>query len=241
MVITLQYINSIIEIPLENILFSEDMIREIDGAVINDLRESIKKHGLLQPILVRPLENTKFEIVFGHHRYLAVKGAGLKTISAQIKKMTKRESLLVSISENVQRLEMNPLKEGEIYSKLYHNYYGTTDQRVKHHGLKWLAEDIGKSVEYIRGRMSLYEKLVPELKSELRKNLTISSAISISKLPKKNQVIVFKEIERTKESLHKEYREKRKSMLGGYGGGSWSNNCQCPKCGGVHEKGRNYK
>jgi ParB family chromosome partitioning protein len=232
----------VIEISLEKIQFSKDMIREIDGTVINDLRESIKRHGVLQPILVRPLDNGTFEVVFGHHRVIAAKGAELKTIPAQIKTMSKKDSLLLSISENVQRLEMNPMKEGEVYSKLYHEYYGTTDQRVTHHGLKWLAEDVGKSVNYIRGRISLYEKLVPELKDELGKNLTISSAISISKLPKKSQVTVFKEIEYAKEGIKKEYREKKKNLLGGgYGAGSWSNYCTCPKCGGVHEKGRNYK
>lgn len=231
----------VMELPLEKIEFSKDMIREIDGTVINDLRESIKRHGVLQPILVRPLDNGKFEVVFGHHRVIASKGAELKTIPSQIKEMSQKDSLLLSISENVQRLEMNPMKEGEVYSKLYHNYYGTVDPRVTHHGLKWLAEDVGKSVNYIRGRISLYEKLVPELKSELGKNLTISSAISISKLPKKNQVVVFKEIERTKESIQKEYSEKKKSMFGSCGYSSWSNYCTCPKCGGVHEKGRKYK
>ena len=217
---------SIIEIPLSQIIPSKILIRDIEGDVVNDLRESIRQFGVLQPIMVRPVENGFFEIIFGNHRYFAAKGAGLKTIPAQVKQLSEEESILLGLSENIQRLQMNPLREGELYVKLSGSY-----------DLKTLSVKLGKSMSYLQGRIQLYKNLHTDLRKELGCRLTTSTAIQLCKLPKEKQVVVFQEVERTKESLENQFSLHNPSFGGGCG---WSDNCHCPKCGSVHVKGVNY-
>lgn len=219
----------IFEIPLNQIQPSQDLIRDMDGAILNDLRESIKVYGVLQPILVRPIPEkfNQFEIICGNHRFYAAKGACLKTIPARIKKVGKYDALLIAITENVQRLSMNPIREGELYSKL------PWDCKV-------LSEKLGKSVTYIRGRISLYKNLVPKLQDKVGEKLTLSSAVALSKIPRNKQIEVFEEIERTKNTIENEAMPKNPSY-GTYGDSGWSRFCICPKCGSKHEKGVSYE
>ncbi len=218
----------IYEIPLEYIQPPKELIRDIDGATLNDLRESIKIHGVLQPILLRPTSENQFEIICGNHRYLAAKGAELKTIPARIKKVTATDALVLAITENVQRLSMDPLREGELYSKLPWDY-------------KEITRRLGKSSTYIRHRIMLYKNLVPELKGKIGKTLTLSSAITLSKIQPRRQMSVYETIERTKKAIENEALPKHPSFgLGGYGTGSWASHCVCPECGSRHEKGRDY-
>lgn len=219
---------SIFQLPLNLIDPSPLPVRDIEGQTINDLRESIKTFGVLQPILVRP-KNGRYEIVFGNHRFYAAKGAGLTDIPAQVKPLKDSEALLLAVIENVQRLEMNPIKEGEVYNKLLDTSFFS---------VKDLANSLGKSVPYLKGRLSLYKNLCPDLKAKVGKKLTISAAIQISKLPRNQQKPLFDEIERTKENIEQKY--KPHSLAYGGGGGPWSKFCRCPKCGSTHEKGVNY-
>lgn len=216
---------TIYKLPLKLIDPSPLPIRDIEGGTVNDLRESIKNFGVLQPILVRPKDG-RYEIVFGNHRFYAAKVAGLTSIPAQVRPLDSGESLLLAVTENVQRLEMNPIKEGEVYNKLV-GLYSLSDLAIK----------LGKGKQYLRGRISLYKNLHSELKKEVGKKLTMSSAIQISKLPLGKQKEVFEEIERTKETLQNKYKDS--SLV--YGGGNgWADFCKCQKCGGVHRKGENY-
>ena len=220
--------NQVYEILLEHIVPSETLIREIDGATLNDLKESIRQFGVLQPILIRPLEtDNKFEIVFGNHRFYAVKLLGLKTIPAQIKKIGSVDSLLFGITENIQRLSMDAVREGELYSKI-----------LEETNIKFLSEKLGKSVRYIQGRISLYQNLNPDLKKELGNKLTIQCAIRLSSLPNEAQKIVFEEIEKNREMLESRYKPPRYGSGDGWGDYD-PNKCTCPKCGSKHIKGVN--
>lgn len=107
------------ELEVNRIDYSRTMLREIDGQTINDLKESIKQHGVLQPIVVFLNEKQKYEVVCGNHRLCAVKGLGLKTIPAIVKSLSLPEdAVFLALNENIQRFEMNPLREGEVYASL---------------------------------------------------------------------------------------------------------------------------
>jgi len=213
-------------LPMNLIDADPDPLREIDGGTINDLRISIKKVGVLQPILVRPIQD-RYRIVFGNHRYYAAKGAELTEIPATIKNLNSDEARLLSLTENIQRLEMNPIKEGEAYQKLLSNkFYSTTD----------LAEAIGKSPSHIKGRIKLYTNLHPQLKNEIGKTLTITNAVHLSKHTRSRQLELFEEIRKGKELLKRPSNKPHFGFGGSVPSGTPSF-CICPRCGVKHLKG----
>ena len=107
---------------------------------IRELALSIKTHGLLQPIVVRPMENG-FEIAAGHRRFLACKLLRWKKIPVCIQELSDKESLEVQIIENIQRCSLNCIEEGISFS-LYVKDYGWG-------GVTDLAFKINKSEQYV--------------------------------------------------------------------------------------------
>jgi len=213
-------------LPIDLIDADPDPLREIDGGTINDLRISIKKVGVLQPILVRPIQD-RYRIVFGNHRYYGAKGAELTEIPAIIRDLSSDEARLLSLTENIQRLEMNPVKEGEAYQKLLSSKFYSTDD---------LAEAIGKSPSHIKGRIKLYTDLHPQLKNEIGKTLTITNAIYLSKHTRNHQLELFEEIKKGKKIL-KIHPNKHGFGFGGFVPVGTPSFCICPRCGAKHLKG----
>lgn len=120
-----------------------------------DLVESIKRHGVLQPILVRPWPEkypcpnklaTQYELVAGERRWRAAQAAGLVEIPAMVRDLTDLEVLEIQIIENLQRQDLHPLEEAEGYERMMKGHGYTADQ---------LAEKIGKSKAYIYARLKL--------------------------------------------------------------------------------------
>lgn len=216
---------SLVLLNIDLIQPDPDPLREIEGGVINDLRLSIEKYGVLQPILVRSYKG-KYRIVFGNHRYYAAKGAGLKEIPAFICTVDFHEATLLSLSENIQRFEMNPVKEGEVYQKLLTELFHTPTE---------LADAIGKSVGYINGRIKLYQNLHPDLKKEVGNGLTLTNALHLCRHNQSKQLELFQVILRNREILKVQHNSIS------YGGGNVvfadSPYCICPKCGAKHLKG----
>lgn len=214
------------EIALDLIDPSLYLIREIDGAAVNDLRESIKQFGVLQPILVKKKDNGRFEIIFGNHRFYAAKGAGLLTIPCEVRDVDSSSALLMAAVENIQRLAMDPIKEGELFDRLFNESYI--------YSASYLAQKLGKSEEYIVGRRELFRNLHPELKKELCKRLTLTHARQLCKLAPNQQLAVFQKVEVTRQT--EENRFKPKIPYGGCGGSIYVGNdyCTCPKCGTKH-------
>tara|TARA_Y100000389_G_C17447904_1_gene512773 strand:- start:1546 stop:2403 length:858 start_codon:yes stop_codon:yes gene_type:complete len=93
-------------------------------AKLEELSESIKKNGIIQPIAVRPRKSdpNKFEIVAGERRWLAAQKAGLHEIPIHILKLSDEESLEVAIVENIQRDDLNPIEEARGYKRLFNEY-----------------------------------------------------------------------------------------------------------------------
>ena len=114
----------------------------------NFLYNSIKEKGLLQPIIVRPI-NDYFEIIAGNRRYDACKKLGWKKIICHIVEADDKEAFEIGLVENIQRKNLDPIEEAEVF-KIYVENYGWG-------GISDLAQRIGKSVAYIDKRLKLVE------------------------------------------------------------------------------------
>jgi len=100
-----------------------------DEEALQALADSIEKHGLIQPLLVEPLEKDRYRIIAGERRYRAAKLAGLETMPIIVKDYTESEISEISLVENLQREDLNPLEEAFGYKKLMISY-GLTQEQV---------------------------------------------------------------------------------------------------------------
>lgn len=119
-----------------------------DESSIVALAESVRQHGVLQPILVRPLENGSYQIVAGERRWRASRMAGLTEIPAVIKELSDKETAQIALIENLQREDLNPIEEALGYQGLI-NGYDMTQAEV--------AQVVGKSRSTITNSLRLLE------------------------------------------------------------------------------------
>ncbi len=125
--------------------FNEDKLQE--------LADSIQEHGIIEPIIVQD-RDTYYQIIAGERRWRAAKLAGLKEIPVIIKHYTDEQEILeVSLIENIQREDLNPIEEAQAYKKLFDDFNMTQDR---------LADKLGKSRSEIANSMRLL-KLCPEV------------------------------------------------------------------------------
>lgn len=128
--------SGVIEISISEIDPNPDQPRrDFDAQALNDLADSIREHGLLQPILVRPFSD-RYYIIAGERRLRAAKLAGFTTIQCIVQLCTDKEMAERSIVENIQRADLSPIEEGFAYNRLIEDYGLTQDQ---------VAQRIGKA------------------------------------------------------------------------------------------------
>ena len=129
--------------------------KNFDEENLNDLTNSIKERGVIQPIIVRKsaIENSKFEIIAGERRWLAARKAGLHDIPVVVTEADDLKSLEFAIIENVQRHDLNPLEEAQGYKRLIDEF--SYDQEK-------VSKFIGKSRSYITNTLRLLN-LPPEV------------------------------------------------------------------------------
>jgi ParB family chromosome partitioning protein len=122
--------------------------RHFDEAELLELADSIRTHGVLQPILVRPIAGHagRYEIVAGERRWRAAQKAGAHAIPVVIRELDEVEVLEIGIIENVQRTDLNPIEEAQGYNQLIEKF-GRTQQDV--------AEVVGKSRPHIANMLRL--------------------------------------------------------------------------------------
>lgn len=133
-------------IPLNKIkTYSEQPRKFFDNENIAELAESIKNHGIIQPILLRK-NKSNYIIVAGERRFRAAKMLGLKEVPAIIKDLTENEVLEISLIENIQREDLNPIEEAIAYKKLLQEFNLTQQE---------LSSRIGKSRVAITNTMRL--------------------------------------------------------------------------------------
>jgi ParB family chromosome partitioning protein len=120
--------------------------KHFDESELNELAASIRSHGVLQPILVRPLGGDKYEIVAGERRWRAAQRAGLHSIPAVVRELNEVEVLEIAIVENVQRTDLNPIEEAQGFQALI-DRFGRTQQDI--------ADAVGKSRPHIANMLRL--------------------------------------------------------------------------------------
>lgn len=145
---------------------------------IKELAASIRQHGLIQPITVRPIDSG-FEIVAGHRRYQACKLLRWRVIPARMKALSDKEAFEVQLVENMHRLSMDPVEEAEAFKKYVVDYgWG---------GVSQLSRVLSKSEQYISSRIQLL-KLPKEIIEEVSENrLRPSHALEIVNLDEEYQ------------------------------------------------------
>jgi ParB family chromosome partitioning protein len=152
----------------------------MDKAGLDDLTASVKEHGVLQPILVRPLPAGRYQLVAGERRWRAATAAGLGVIPALIEDIDDDTALEIAVIENLQREDLSPLDEALIYDKM-----------ISQHGysIRKLAQKLGKDKGYLENRLRLADAPaeIRELVS-VRKD-TLSHAYELLKVtdPKKRK------------------------------------------------------
>lgn len=102
--------------------------KTFDEEKINELAESIKNYGVLQPLLVQK-NDSFYEIIAGERRWRAAKAAGLKEVPAVLKEYSKQEAMEISLIENVQRADLNPIEEALGYRQLI-DEFGLTQEEI---------------------------------------------------------------------------------------------------------------
>lgn len=129
--------NSKILISINKIKSDEEQPRKsFDSEKIAELAESIKTHGIIQPLILRRHNEDQYIIVAGERRWRAAKMAGLKEIPAIIMELSSRDILEISLIENIQRQDLNPIEEALAYKKLLNDFKITQEE---------LSKRIGKS------------------------------------------------------------------------------------------------
>ncbi len=145
----------------------KDVLRlDIDSESIQELAQSIDEIGLLQPILVA-IQDSRYEVVFGHRRFLACKVLQLSTIRSIVREMTAEEIGIARATENINRADLTPIEEANTYSNLIHHYGMSLEQ---------VAKRMAKGPGTVRRRMDLL-KMPPPLQQALhQKRISISVA-----------------------------------------------------------------
>jgi len=132
---------------------------DFDEQSIASLADSIREHGLLQPILVRPLQNGGYQIVAGERRWRACRMLGMSEVPVLIRELSDRETAQIALIENLQRENLNPVEEAAGYKDLMEKYGMTQDD---------VAKTVGKSRSSVANSLRLLN-MPPEIKEMLKK------------------------------------------------------------------------
>lgn len=166
---------------LSEIVPNKDQPRKtFDEAALDELADSIRQHGILQPLLVRPIATGGYQLVAGERRWRASKRAGLKEVPVVVKELSDTETMEIAIIENLQREDLNPIEEAEGLQALI-DKCGFTQEQV--------AVSVGKSRPAIANSLRLL-KLPPEVR-DMAKNGEISAGHARALLAFDNEALIY--------------------------------------------------
>jgi ParB family chromosome partitioning protein len=149
------------EIDINRILPNTQQPRKnFDEDGLNELADSIRAHGVIQPIVVQPLPDSFFQIIAGERRWRASQRAGLLRMPAVIREVGAESSLEIALIENLQREDLNPIEEAQAFEKLIVDL-GLTQEEV--------ANRVGKSRATITNTLRLL-RLPPEVQAWISEN-----------------------------------------------------------------------
>ena len=158
--------------------------KEFDREKLDELAQSIKENGVIQPIIVRQSPVIGYEILAGERRYRASLLAGLRSIPAVVKQLSDQEMMVQSIIENLQRENLNPIEEARAYESLVEK--GFTHAEI--------ADKMGKSRPYISNSIRLLSLPEPILSEVESGKLSQAHARSLVGLNKEQQDYFFQRI-----------------------------------------------
>jgi ParB family chromosome partitioning protein len=163
------------QVPVDRIEPNPNQPRTVfEQSALDELTASVREHGILQPVLIRPFGGpNRYQLVAGERRWRAATAAGLPTIPAMVEEFDDDTALEIAIIENLQREDLSPLEEAVMY-----------DRMVKDHGysIRRLAQKLGKDKGYLENRLRLADA-PPEIQQlvSVRKD-TISHAYELLKV-----------------------------------------------------------
>lgn len=121
-----------VTLPIEEIIPNRDQPRkQFDDEALADLSASIAQHGVLQPLLVRPLPDGSYQLVAGERRWRASRMAGLTEVPVVVRDMNEQEAAELALIENLQREDLNPMEEALGYQTLMETYGMTQEQTAQ--------------------------------------------------------------------------------------------------------------
>ncbi|HEY1101279.1 MAG TPA: ParB/RepB/Spo0J family partition protein [Myxococcota bacterium] len=166
-----------LHLPVETILPGDGQPRQkFDDVALAELAESIRSHGVIQPILVRkrpltpnasPSEGQQYEIIAGERRWRAAQKAGLKSIPVVVSDAAPDDTLTLALVENLQREDLNAIEEAEAFHRL-HEALGYTQQEI--------AEAVGKDRTTVANSLRLLKLPLPVRQQVLSGELTMGHA-----------------------------------------------------------------
>ncbi len=196
-------------VALDKIMANADQPRQyFNEEELNDLAQSIREHGILQPILVIEKSPNAYEIVAGERRFRAAQRAGLVEIPAMVKDFSPQKQLEVSIIENIQRADLNPMEEAMSYHRLIKEF-GLTQEEV--------SARVGKSRSVVANTLRLLT--LPQTIQEALRHGEISMSQGRSLLSLKNadeQMAIFSSMTGQKITV-KELEKKIATLPGAMG------------------------
>jgi ParB family chromosome partitioning protein len=169
------------EIDINRILPNAQQPRKnFDEDGLNELADSIRAHGVIQPIVVQPLPDSFFQIIAGERRWRASQRAGLLRMPAVIREIGTESSLEIALIENLQREDLNPIEEAQAFEKLIVDL-GLTQEEV--------ANRVGKSRATITNMLRLL-RLPPEVQVWIGENkLSTGHAKALLSLPEPGAIL----------------------------------------------------
>lgn len=168
-------------LPLSEIIPNKEQPRKtFDEGALQELTDSITQHGVLQPLLVRPLPEGGYQLVAGERRWRASRLAGLKEVPVVVKDLSDVETMEIAIIENLQREDLNPIEEAEGLQALIDRCGFTQDE---------VATSVGKSRPAIANSLRLL-KLPPEVRDMTREGV-ISAGHARALLAFDNEAMIY--------------------------------------------------
>jgi ParB family transcriptional regulator, chromosome partitioning protein len=123
------------EIPVDQIERNPFQTRAtVDEGALKELAASIAATGVVQPVLVRPLADNRFQLIAGERRWLASKLAGKATVPAILRQVSDEQAMEMTIVENLQRTDLNPMEQARAYDRLGHHFKMTQEQMAQRTG-----------------------------------------------------------------------------------------------------------
>lgn len=158
--------------------------RDFDEAALADLADSIREHGVIQPLLVRPMPAGTYQLIAGERRWRAARMAGLSEVPVVIRELDDMETMEIALIENLQREDLNAIEESLGYKALADQYNMTQEQ---------IAKSVGKSRPVIANALRLLNLPQKVIEMVRRDELSVGHARALLALESKKEIVEMAE------------------------------------------------